>query len=76
MGTRARAQMSGEPSHAAMPAATTCKQCRGLRLSAGVGSGLDGELFGWGARNYPRLRARMKQIGAIIAANAADARLE
>lgn len=32
--------------------------------------GLDGELFGFGAKNFPRLVARMREIGAIIAANA------
>lgn len=31
--------------------------------------GPDGELFGWGAKNFPRLVARMKEIGAIIRAN-------
>ena len=31
--------------------------------------GPDGELFGWGAKNYPRLVVRMKEIGAIIRAN-------
>ena len=31
--------------------------------------GPDGELFGWGAKNYPRLLARMREIGAAIHGN-------
>ena len=38
-------------------------------MCSGNVCGLDGELFGWGAKNYPRLVARMKEIGAIIAGN-------